>query len=739
MELDLANHFKELSEKAETEIVRMLNQYDPQKLFWALVASTYIPVPGTQPSIHMEQHPIFSLEILASFILDREFAGTEDFFYPEVLDDLRRCLYQSSLHLPQLNSSEDKFAAHIEHQHALLRGNAFGWQTRNRIIQLFKRYDKKIEERTGINVNKIVSFVDSYSDYILKKTRDSWDDIVSSPEFALIISSISEKNGKFIFTKKDDSKKVFSNEDEVRQYIDKIIIGNFLYKDLLVSTENCQDFSLSSDEFQAISSLIGVSKDIFHTIGDIRYYPLIQIDNKSILLTQNSALDAILYHLDNMIKVEYGDKFKKFKANYTENMAFEALCRIFRSENIYKNLSYPDPTKDDVKSTAELDIAVKYGRFLILCEIKSKQLREESLAGDKSKLRSDLKANIEDSYKQAQRAIKYIESVDEAKFTEIKSQRLLQVKKDDIDKIYIVSACYEPLADIGTRLNHTHGLSLFIDKNYPFSISINDLDVISYTSIYPASLLHYIERRLSILQDSTEWHGDELDLFPAYLDSRLLESNLGLPDDKPINMLTFTGYSGVFEDLDGFYEANPHDALKTLSLRIPNGVSELFEELATANNDSAKSILFKLHEFSNESLHKLVTVIKKLKSENIPPQQFRRFSFQDGDCAVNIVGTSHEPHESLAIKTQQRLLFEKYRCKSNRSIAFAVDTRTNRLVEFAQYLESQWIFDESMERLMAQDDRGVMTFSGKRPGRNEKCPCGSGKKFKKCCLLLLQQ
>jgi uncharacterized protein YecA (UPF0149 family) len=24
-------------------------------------------------------------------------------------------------------------------------------------------------------------------------------------------------------------------------------------------------------------------------------------------------------------------------------------------------------------------------------------------------------------------------------------------------------------------------------------------------------------------------------------------------------------------------------------------------------------------------------------------------------------------------------------------------------------------------------------LSGKKPGRNEPCPCGSGKKYKKCC------
>lgn len=508
---------------------------------------------------------------------------------------------------------------------------------------------------------------------------------------------------------------------------------------MLISEENCQDFSLNADEFKSLLSLIGISKEKCHPINDIQYYPLFQIGRESVLITQNSALDAVLYHIDNMIRREYREKFKKHKSNYTENMTFDSLCRIFSENNVYRNLSYPDPTKNGNRSTAELDIAVKYGRFLILCEIKSKQLREESLSGDPAKLRSDLKANIEDSFRQALRAIKYIESVRIAEFKEIKGQRTLQIETGDIDKIYIISACYEPLSDIGTRLNHSQELSLFADKNYPFSISINDLEVISHVSIYPSSLLHYIERRLDILRDSAEWHGDELDLFPAYLDSRLLQSNLGLPNDKPINMLSFSGYSGVFEDLEGFYGENPHQALKKLSLRLPEGVEELFEELRNTNNDDAKSILFKLHEFNNETLYKIVTAIKKLKTEQIPNGQFRRLFFQDGDCAINIVGTTFEGHESLSLKTQQRLLFEKYRSKRNKSVAFAVNTRTSKLIEFAQYIESEWILDEEMEQLLAEDNRGVMGISGKRPGRNEKCLCGSGKKFKKCCLPLIEQ
>ena len=47
--------------------------------------------------------------------------------------------------------------------------------------------------------------------------------------------------------------------------------------------------------------------------------------------------------------------------------------------------------------------------------------------------------------------------------------------------------------------------------------------------------------------------------------------------------------------------------------------------------------------------------------------------------------------------------------------------------------------EESISKLMKQagldtnDTPNVPKKTGKKTGRNEKCPCNSGKKFKKCC------
>jgi hypothetical protein len=59
----------------------------------------------------------------------------------------------------------------------------------------------------------------------------------------------------------------------------------------------------------------------------------------------------------------------------------------------------------------------------------------------------------------------------------------------------------------------------------------------------------------------------------------------------------------------------------------------------------------------------------------------------------------------------------------------------SKLIECASWLEGPWEPDEKMERLIEAEPPFMPALGQKLPGRNEPCLCGSGKKFKKCCLL----
>ncbi len=62
----------------------------------------------------------------------------------------------------------------------------------------------------------------------------------------------------------------------------------------------------------------------------------------------------------------------------------------------------------------------------------------------------------------------------------------------------------------------------------------------------------------------------------------------------------------------------------------------------------------------------------------------------------------------------------------------------NMLEAKADYLYSipQWeniLSEEEMAEIIKEHKRSKIVVKEKEPGRNEACPCGSGKKYKKCC------
>ena len=64
-----------------------------------------------------------------------------------------------------------------------------------------------------------------------------------------------------------------------------------------------------------------------------------------------------------------------------------------------------------------------------------------------------------------------------------------------------------------------------------------------------------------------------------------------------------------------------------------------------------------------------------------------------------------------------------------------MDVRTGRIVEGEiQQLIANGTIRNSDVPYMRQISPTAKQFALRRVGRNDPCPCGSGKKFKKCCL-----
>lgn len=84
------------------------------------------------------------------------------------------------------------------------------------------------------------------------------------------------------------------------------------------------------------------------------------------------------------------------------------------------------------------------------------------------------------------------------------------------------------------------------------------------------------------------------------------------------------------------------------------------------------------------------------------------------------------PIETMEEDTEVSLAFDKEKLYKN-----MVDARADWLYELPQWKD---IYDdETRKRLYLEQRKSGTIRKEKKIGRNDPCPCGSGKKYKKCC------
>ncbi|MDE7063364.1 MAG: SEC-C domain-containing protein [Lachnospiraceae bacterium] len=97
--------------------------------------------------------------------------------------------------------------------------------------------------------------------------------------------------------------------------------------------------------------------------------------------------------------------------------------------------------------------------------------------------------------------------------------------------------------------------------------------------------------------------------------------------------------------------------------------------------------------------------------------------FLDG---INESLINPNPIETMEEDTHVSLAFDKEKLYKN-----MVDAKADWLYELPQW---ESIYDEeTRKRLYLEQKKSGTVVVGKKVGRNEPCPCGSGKKYKFCC------
>ena len=428
-------------------------------------------------------------------------------------------------------------------------------------------------------------------------------------------------------------------------------------------------------------------------------------------------------------------KYGEEKKYWSETEVVTYLRRLFPSAAVYQTLDYPNP--DGKNETAELDVAVWWPPFLMFVEVKFRKFRFESHLRPGG-VGLDIKESVGEGFEQARRASRYLHAGEGARFVERKTKRVLTILRENVRRLYFTTVTkYLPISLTATLSRMRW---LFKDGEFPWALSLDDLDNLSRFCPGPDTFLHYIERRLAIQREGVKFSGSELDFFGYYLRSRLHPSELPVAE----------GAGSVFVSLHG--EQEPFDELMEKEslgeqsewrpdFKLPEAFLAVLRELRKRNDDpSARWITFSLLSLSRVGIATVSEMFQNIRKLPLTPGKLRGMRWVVDDVVISFTATDDLSQEDLRKRTILRGSIEKYRHKKGKSISFGIRvTDTTMPFEHAVWLEGDWKPDSEAEKLLTMEPDAWPMPKTSLPGHNDKCLCGSGKKFKKCCWPRLQR
>lgn len=106
---------------------------------------------------------------------------------------------------------------------------------------------------------------------------------------------------------------------------------------------------------------------------------------------------------------------------------------------------------------------------------------------------------------------------------------------------------------------------------------------------------------------------------------------------------------------------------------------------------------------------------------------------------VGVTYISLDSDNAEDLKTRLLTLYQlrKYKSKGDVWIGFGSLKNSHEIIDAVAFNDQKWEYDERLEKIakimLEGRGQGRIIRIGKKIGRNEKCPCGSTLKYKKCC------
>lgn len=469
----------------------------------------------------------------------------------------------------------------------------------------------------------------------------------------------------------------------------------------------------------------------------IQKRPFIQIDNKSYCFDYYSFSDNFYRAVQKTIsRLDPNYNWSGIQQQASEAMVANTLTKLLPGCSVFSNNYYPK--NGSLKQLCENDLIIQYYDILIIVEVKAGSFVYTSPMLDFEQHIKSYKKLIEEPEAQCQRTYDYIKSDPQPKFFNFDKTEKVCFDMSRINDIYMFSVTID---NINTFASKAEKLSFINSNSKAISIAIDDLMIYQDYFDSPLLFLHYIKNR----RDAASLHNlipsDELDHLGMYIKHNCYSIYFA---DNAAKILKQMGYR---EELDTYY-CQKHNSQLCL-IKPKQSIPSLFEKMVAWLDKSAyddkRQMSNYLLDFSTDTKEDFSNQVKDV------------FLYQKETGRMRIVSSAGKAKDDLRYscfvlqptlqpisKNEQNdyiwstMLW--YNDENRVQINLVLDDN-QEIKELSMIFHNQEDIPEEREealRIQGQNRANerlqrYISIHGKKIGRNEMCPCGSGKKYKKCC------
>lgn len=475
--------------------------------------------------------------------------------------------------------------------------------------------------------------------------------------------------------------------------------------------------------------------EAFVEIGDFNIVsakPIIDMGDGTYVCIETYTLSEAIYdspYYWMQADDDYKEVASRNRGKFTEEFTRIRMEASFGEANVFQNVNIEGKKGN---RAGEVDILVKFGDRALVVQCKSKKLTLEARKGNDGQLKSDFKKSVQNSYDQAASCISLLKS---GKFRVV-SEDGVEINTSQVSEFYpicVTSESYPALSvqarEILKVRNDVQGL------NPPFVTDVFMIDVITEFLCSPLYMISYIDRRVNFSKVLTSIN--EFSIFGYHL-----KHNLWFEDDVDLVLIDDshaididTAFSVRRRNLAG--SATPEGILTKIQSSY---VGRLLKAIEHSSDPGLIALGLSLLKLSGETIDTIEEGVTTVCSAHSRDMQHHDFSLAFGNKSEGLTIHCNDLPQHLSLKKlEDHCARRKYVTKAKSWFGISINA-SNGMPKFGISLQGPWKRNEAMERDTAKMNkvgnvvRVGRTLKPLRLGRNSLCPCGSGKKYKKCCL-----